>query len=145
MTDAFLTVNEDSQLVRRGLQDLATDVPKVGRQGIFRTAQRIAKRLRIYPPERPDQKYIRTNTLKDSVEITPLSNGYEISVKPVSPKGVEYGDYVLGDADGNGQAWMHEGIWTPFANVALEEIYKLPDDVVEQLKFTAAEDGIEVT
>lgn len=143
--DAFLTVNEDSQLVRQGLQDLGADIPKVGRQGIFRTAQRIKTRLRIYPPERPDQTYVRTNTLKNSIEIIPLGDGYEISVDPISPKGVAYGEYVLGDAFGNGQAWMHVGIWTPFANVALEEIYKLPDDVVDELRLDASIHGLEVT
>lgn len=142
--DAFLTVNDDSELVRQGLQDLAAEIPKVGRLGVFRTAQRIAKRLRIYPPERPDQTYVRTNTLKNSVEIIPLGNGYNISVDPVSPKGVAYGEYVLGDADGNNQAWMHVGVWSPFANVALEEIYEMPDDVVEQLKLTGEEVGLKV-
>lgn len=143
--DAFLTVDSDAELVRQGLQDLAADIPKVGRLGIFRTAQRIQKRLRIYPPERPDQTYARTFTLKDSVEIESLPTGYHILVDPISPEGVAYGEYVLGDYNGQGQAWMHVGRWVPFANVALEEIYELPDDVVDELKLSGSQHGIEIT
>ena len=143
MTEAFIQVSGNAELVRQGLQNFDADIVKIGRRTIYNTSVRIKNRLRIYPPERPDQTYVRTFALRDSVRVTGLPSGYVISVNPISPKGVAYGGYVVGDADGNGQAWMHKDRWPQFANVALEEIYTLPDEIVNELELSAENNGLE--
>lgn len=158
--NAFLEVNEDSQLVRQGLENLAADIPKVGRLGIYRTAQRIIKHMKQSgaPSTSPVQwdsllqmvayfasngfgrgiPTVRTGEYQDGWVARPMDTGYAIENMTEGAK------FIGGDEYGFSQSKIHQGRYPIFANVALEEIYELPADVVDQLKLTAAEDGIEV-
>lgn len=60
---------------------------------------------KAYPPQRPGQKYIRTGR---------LGAGWDIRINPASItiyNHMAYAGYVVGDAKGNKQAWMHRGRW----------------------------------
>lgn len=159
---AFLQVNENSEIVRQGLEDLGADIPKVGRMGIYKTARRIIKRMRqpgspiVYPVDWDTQLQHDAFFASDGFgagiptgRSGQYQDGWEAAEK--MPDGYRIGNdtpqalFVGGDELGNHQSSIHKDRWPLFATVALEEIYQLPDDVVEQLKLTALEDGIEVT
>jgi len=135
-----------AELVRSGLQDLAAEIPKVGRLQIYRTEQAIVKRMKKYPPERINQRYRRTGNLGRAWTITPLPNGYTLSNNVRSPQGVFYTKYVVGNAYGLDQAWMHISTdqgkrWPLLRDVQDEEVKKLPQEIDDAITVVARRDG----
>ena len=128
-----ITIEAQTELVRKGLQRLAAEPPKVGRLQIYRTLQAIQKEVKHYPPEPPGSTYTRTYNLRKSVLIRRLSKGYELRINPVGPTGVPYGIYVLGDVEGRGQARKHVGRWPLIQSTMAREINKLPDNISREL------------
>ena len=141
-----LSIRIDGELVRKGLQDLSADIPKVGRQQIRFTTERIVRRMQVYPSERPGQKYVRTGRLFSHWKID--SDGktkYTIENNARKRKGRRYGHYVVGDAYGSSQAWMHRGRWQLFRNVVDQEVAKLPEDVQEEILLAARRKGFQTS
>lgn len=135
MPQAF--VESNAPLVAQGLQDLAAEIPTVGRLQLYRTAQAIFRRSGVYPAKYLGQRYKRTMRLRQSRTLGKTENGYFIAIEPVDDKGRPYGVYVLGTAgDATRQARIHAGRWTPIAVITEEEISKLPRDVVAHLAST---------
>lgn len=131
---------DNGVLVRTGLQNLAADIPKIGREQVYRTMQRVYKTMRVYPPPRPTSKY--TYRLRDSVTLKKIDDaGYSIEIDPVA-RGRHYGKYVVGDAKAASQAWMHIGHWHLFADVVEEEVQKLPSAIEEHIKRVSKGYGI---
>ena len=128
MTQLSILTNNGTQVVRMGMQNLTAEIPQVGRLQIYRTSQRIVSRMKIYPPERMGQKYIRTYNLQRSWEIISRSNGYTIR-NNASFGGKTYAKYPVGNAYGLEQAWMHTGRWQKFRDVNDEEVSKLPPEL----------------
>lgn len=65
----------------------------------------MAQFRRAYPPPRPGQTYRRTGN---------LGRGWAIRINQGSVtihNAMPYAGYVVGDAKGAGQAWMHRGRW----------------------------------
>ena len=63
--------------------------------------------MQIYPPEIPDQKYERTGILGASWEVIHnMTRSYTLRSDAVQ-QGRHYTHYVVGRADGTGQAFMH--------------------------------------
>ena len=129
-----------AELVRSGLQDLAAEIPKVGRLQIYRTEQAIVKRLKSYwtsnsPPELPS--YVRTGRLAGGYTITGIPNGYTLS------NNVPYTKYVVGNAYGLNQAWMHArpGRHSLWRDVQDEEVKKLPQEIDDAITVVARRDG----
>lgn len=59
-----------------------------------------------YPPRRPQQTYVRTGKLANSWGVRKRSKArYTIT------NSAAYSSYVVGDAQGRNQAWMHAGRW----------------------------------
>lgn len=135
MTQLSITVN-NAELVRKGLQDLSAEIPKIGRLQIYRTEQNVVRRMKMYPPERPAQTYIRTGTLGGGWTITPNTNGYTIR------NDTPYTKYVVGNAYGLEQAWMHTGRWNLLRDVQDEELEKLPDEIEKEISITARRLGL---
>jgi hypothetical protein len=139
MTQISLTV-KNADLVRQGLQNLGAEIPKVGRLQIYKTMQRIQRRMKEYwtsniPPELPS--YQRTGTLAAGYSITSKTNGYTLR-NPVS-----YTKYVVGNAYGLEQAWMHAkpGRHTKLRDVTEEEAQVLPDEVLAEISMVARREG----
>jgi hypothetical protein len=126
-------------LVRSGLQNLAKDIPDIGRMQIYKTAQNIQNIMKVYPPPKPTSK--RTGRLRASVKTIKTDKGYTVEIDPVA-KGRHYGKYVVGDARGGSQAWMHIGWWHMFADVVEEEVAKLPPEIEEHIKRASKGYGI---
>lgn len=116
----------NAELVRMGLQNLAAEIPKIARKPIYDTSLAIVRREKEYPT-RFGSRYKRTYRFRANWTISSYELGYKIENR------TPYGRYVVGDAFGGGQAWMHQGIWKPFREVAEEETAKLPEAVRNEL------------
>lgn len=142
------------ELVRQGLQDLNAEVPQIGRRGIRTVMERIKRRMQAYPPERPGQsrtgshavlgttyiavRYRRTGRLGRSWVIERDGNtGYIIKNDARNRYGRRYTRYVVGDAYGQSQAWMHQGRWQVLRDVVEEELAKLPPQIENEITMVA--------
>jgi hypothetical protein len=138
-----LTLRVNGELVRSGLQDLYAEHPKIGRRQIRTVLNRVARRMQEYPPERPGQRYVRTGEFFYSWNIRQAeSDRYVIESNAQTPNGRRYSQYVVGDAYGLSQAWMHKGRWPLFRDVVEEEIDRLPDEVADQVILVARRKGL---
>lgn len=125
-----------AELVRKGLEDLGAEIPRIGRLQIYRTAQAIVRTMKEYPPERPGQTYIRTGTLGGGWNILSRSDGYTIR------NDTPYAKYVVGNAYGLEQAWMHQGRWQLQRDVTEDEVSKLPEEIVNEISMVARRLGL---
>lgn len=112
------------------------DVPKVVRA--IQTAQnlyagQIVNRGRHYPPERPNQEYVRTYELKRRWRVVPsrrVGDRMEVDIlneatdtKRRTPR--QYAGYVFGfDDKGTGQSAYHVGRWPTKRQLANRESYR---------------------
>ena len=132
-----LTITSNVGLVRQGLQDLGAEIPKIGRRKVFDAMNRITREMEGYPPERPGQTYVRTGRLGFSWDVKRLDDGYVITNNARSRYGQYYAQYVVGNAYGTGQAWMHVGRWQVFRDVVDAEMAKLPQAVADAIEMVA--------
>jgi len=124
-------------LVRQGLENIHLETPQVGRRRVRTVLNRIVRRMQEYPEERPGSTYHRTGNLFYHWKIEPLSKiGYSIS-NTATRKGRAYPQYVVGDAYGISQAWMHKGRWPLFRDVTEEELLALPQEILDDLMLVA--------
>lgn len=144
---------KNAELVRQGLQSFEGEVPKVGRLQIYRTMQRVQKRLRkpgkkpTYPipwdsPKQKDAFFAtdgfghgiptqRTGAHVAGWSIEKLDTGYRIINQKEGTK------YIYGDAYGTSQSRIHEGRWEVYRDVTDEEVAKLPDEVSKEINMVA--------
>lgn len=159
-----LTIQVSTELVRKGLEDLFAEAPQVSRQRMRTVLERIKRRMQEYPPEPSGQsvtsnhpllgtvyrrapgRYRRTGNLGSHWAIgeNEKRTGYTIANTARNKKGKAYGRYVVGGANGSGQAWMHQGRWRLLRDVTDEEVAKLPNEVREELKLVARKSGFSV-
>ncbi len=140
MPTLSLTVR-NAKLVAKGLQNLRADIPKIAKNNIENVFKRAVKQMKEYPPERPNQTYIRTYEFKNSWQIIPMATGFKVT-NTATRRGTRYPFYVVGDAVGQGQAWMHVGRWLLFRDVLDFEMTKLPNITEEHLRIRAKEEGL---
>lgn len=131
-----ITIESNVGLVRQGLQDLQAEIPKIGRRRIYDAMNRITREMEGYPRERPRQKYVRTGNLGASWKVKRTESGYVIE-NDARRRGRRYTRYVVGDAYGTGQAWMHAGRWPLFRDVVDNEIAKMPQEVADEIDLVA--------
>lgn len=155
-----ITINTNGQLVRKGLADLSAELPKIPRQPIRTVMERIKRRMQEYPPEPAGQsiasphsilgkiyrpakrRYQRTGLLGARWSIEYKGESGYIIKNTAARKGRKYGVYVVGDSYGQRQAWMHQGRWQVFRDVADEEIDKLPPELERQIVMVARRVGL---
>ena len=125
-----------AEVVRKGLENLGAEIPKIGREQIYRTEQAIVRRMKIYPPPPAASRYVRTGALGSGWTITSKANGYTIS--NMTP----YTKYVTGNAYGQEQAWMHQGRWNLLRDVSDEEVAKLPKEIEDNIMQVARREGL---
>ena len=140
MPTITVSPQKGAELIKMSKQNLENGMLKIGRLQIYRMFQAIAKKARVYPDELPNQKYVRTGALSDSVQINYDKNtqSYSISVNPRETRTKrrrKYGRYVKGDTFGQGQARIHQGRWTTLRDDFEEELAKLPIEIVNSLKY----------
>jgi len=72
--------------------------------------QRLVLKRTPYPPPPPKSKYVRTGNLANKWAVVQHAEAiYSIVNEAVSPAGVNYAGYVVGNDEE--QAWMHVGRW----------------------------------
>lgn len=125
-----------ADIVRKGLQDLSAEIPKIGREQIYRAGQAIVRRMKEYPAPPPQSLYIRTGTLGGGWTLTSNKDGY--TVRNNTP----YTKYVVGNAYGLEQAFMHVGRWQVFRDVQEEEVNKLPPAISNEITMVARRVGL---
>jgi len=130
-----------ADLVRKGLQDLSAEIPKIGKLQIYRTEQTVVRRMKEYwtmnvPPELPS--YQRTGELAGGYVIIPTSSGYMIR------NSVGHTVFVVGNAYGLEQAWMHAkpGRHKLLRDVNEEEVEKLPPEIEKEISMVARRVGL---
>ena len=107
---------------------------------MYDAMNRITRRMEEYPPERPGQRYIRTGTLYSNWCVTRLDNGYRVSNK------TKYTQWVVGDAYGKKQAWMHKNRWPVFREVVQREIEdKLPVEIRNEIRLAGKRAGVKIS
>lgn len=132
-------------LVRQGLENIHLETPQVGRRRIRTITNRIVRRMQEYPEERQGQTYRRTGNFFRHWRIDQLEKlGYMIQ-NTATRKGRLYGQYVVGDAYGTSQAWMHKGRWPSFRDVTEEELEALPKEILDDILLVARREEFEVT
>lgn len=109
MTQVSLKVSGGEVIVSR-LRELTLAIDKLPKKEIKEEMEAAMEAARLYPPELPNQKYIRTGTYYRSFKLRPNGTGYTLSSDAVQ-KGRHYTPYVGGAADGTGQAIIHVGRW----------------------------------
>jgi hypothetical protein len=125
---------KNAEVVRKGLEDLEAEVPKISRRRIYDAMNRITRVMEAYPAERPGQKYKRTGRLGFSWKVKRIDTGYILSSDARDPKtNRRYTTYVVGNAYGLSQAWMHRGRWPLFRDVVEAEVDRLPQQVADSV------------
>jgi hypothetical protein len=125
---------EGVKTVRKGLENLSADIPKVSIERVGDSADNIIAVMQKYPRKLPNQRYVRTGELGRKTTKKKVTNmGYAVQVDPVY-KGKHYGKYVVGNAYGEEQAGIHAGRWKLFYEVVMKEGDKLVKNIDRAIK-----------
>lgn len=98
--------------VANNLRGAVASIPGKAADVTYRWAQntRLVLKTTPYPPRRFLQRYKRTGRLANSWRVARLPSGARI-YNTAHKRGRFYSRYVVGNARGDGQAWMHKGRW----------------------------------
>ena len=121
-----LTVKVESEKVRRSLKNVGDAIPKAGFRTLWRLMTNAKERAQKYPPELPNQRYIRTGIYGRSFKLVKLGTGIigaRIESDAVQ-KGRHYTVFVGGNAIGYGQARIHEGRWVLIKDAVDQEVIR---------------------
>lgn len=156
----MIRVTVDGKLVKKSLQNLEAEIPKIGTQQIYNTMLRARKRLKkpgarmTYPVPWSSVKqkikviiilkhvlnqmpYVRTGGVQQAFSIVKQKDGYDL-VNETTRVG-----YLYGDAEGKGQIRMARGRYPLMREVVDEEFDKLPTAVVAHIIIAAKEQGFD--
>jgi hypothetical protein len=112
----FFKVSGDKELVRQ-LGQYREKVARLIKKRTKDAAEASVAILREYPPVPRGSRYVRTGELGRGYLIQESgANGYKIK------NAVTYSVYVVGDKEGNRQAWMHAGRWRIARTVVNQEV-----------------------
>lgn len=134
-----LSITSNVPVVRQGLENLNKAMPTIGRRRMYDMMNRITRKMEEYPAERPGQTYVRTGKLYGGWGVTKLDEGYRVY------NNVKYTKWVVGNAYGQSQAWMHKGRWQVFRDVVDAETEKLPEEIRDEINTVARRNNIKVT
>lgn len=124
----------NAEVVKKSMQDLNREIPRISRHSLYRTAQRVKGRYNYTKSNpTPRGKYVRTFTMRDSREVIKTDDGYVFAMNPVNEDGTTYGAYVVGTFQPDSQAWPFRERWPALREVVIEETAKLPKEVLQAL------------
>ena len=95
------------------LGTFAGDVPKAMNTEFVAAMKAIRTQFssKQYPPERPNQVYVRTGRFGRSWKYLALGNSAHMIRNNATFEGITYASFVVGNGNGGGQAKIHEGRW----------------------------------
>jgi hypothetical protein len=117
--------------IQMGIHKLGPAVVGLAQTDLLETMQGVEKSYWGGEPggysvaERPGQTYQRTTNLRNSTYVMQTGLTVTIVSNAISPHGQPYSRFVLGDANGEGQAWFHQGRWPALATQVEEAADKL--------------------
>lgn len=124
---------EGDDKIRAGLNRWARTLEPVSREVIQEHMKRAMKRSIPYLGGAsygvPERGYVRTGNLGRSAYVEQTGLTTTIKVQAYNQQGREYGRYVVGGADGEGQAYMHAGWWMTLRDSVDAELDELTGDV----------------
>ena len=144
-----VSITTTAPLVRMGLQNLAKEIPEVGRNQIYLKTRRIRMWLKkpgspiTYPVKWDSEKQRRAYFATDGFgagipyrrsgkhaefKVEKLENGYKVSAPFPECK------FIYGDALGKGQSRIHQGRWPIAVDVIEAELSNLPEEVDKALQ-----------
>ncbi len=135
MSDTSVTVIGAHRVANR-LRRLASESPRVADKVLYKWGQETRATLKStpYPSKRPGQKYKRTGRLANSWKVERGKPGQVAIVNSAKgPRGQLYPTYVVGDAKGDKQAWMHSKRWWKARDVMDKEAKRLPAALTKAL------------
>ena len=119
--------------VKNALRYLAARQPELTDKimGDWAKDMRTMLKSHPYPAKRPTQTYVRTGRLANSWAAIQVRTGvWSLTNTATNQKtGAPYAFRVVGDADGENQAWMHEGRWW----IARDLLDGYTDDLTQRL------------
>jgi hypothetical protein len=124
----------NAKLVKQGLQNLAKEIPQIGRLGMLRLAQRVSAYY-AYTKTNPPKygAYVRTFAMRSARKILKETQGYVFVMNPVGPKGQMYASFVVGDLTPESQRWPFVGRWVPLRQAVQIEVAKMPPEIQKEL------------
>lgn len=128
-----------------GFNKFAQSVRTITRDDAREAMRRAKKRSVSDPPggaySVPERGYLRTGNLSASTYLAEDGLSFRIVSEAVHD-GRPYSTYVIGNADGYGQANIHAGYWTPIRQSVDEEIEELVVDIDAHLGESAEALGL---
>ena len=132
----------NAKLVRMGLQNLSAEIPKIGKNQIYKTMTKVITIIKVYPPQPAGSKYKRTFRLQKSWTVEANGEmGYTIKSNAVTPRGRLYTKYVVGTAYGTEQAGQNAH-WKLLRDVMDKEVEKLPKAISEEIRLVARRNNL---
>lgn len=142
---------QGAELVRRGLEDIGNEIPKISRLRIYEMMQRVKKKLQAPAPkpsypinwdsEKQRRAFFATDGFSRGIptkrtgrhekgwNIVKLGLGYRM--ENTGPgAGFIYGDYA-----GQGQSKIHAGRWPLFQQSVEDEVQGLPPDIESHIGY----------
>lgn len=136
---------EGDTQVRAGLNKWAKSVEPITKDDV-RAAMKRAKKRSVSDPAggpytTPDRGWPRTGNLSASTFLVEDGLSFRIESNAVHD-GEEYSAFVIGNAEGRGQAGVHAGFWTPMRTAVDDEVEELVRDIDEHLGESAEAVGL---
>ena len=141
-----LTVRlENDDKVRTGLNKWAKAVEKITTDDV-RAAMKRAKKRSVSDPAGgpysvPERGYQRTGNLSASTFLVEDGLSFRIESNAMH-NGDPYSVFVIGNADGGGQAGIHQGFWVPMRTAVDDEVADLVRDIDADLGESAEAVGL---
>lgn len=151
-----ISVSTNAPLVRQGLENLAADIPQIGRRRIYNAMLAMRSELRkpgspiTYPvhwdSERQRKAFFasdgfgrgiptrRTGQYNAGYQIVRTDKGYRLENR------VSYAKYIGGSAYGTKQSNIHRGRWQLMRDAVDEQIANLPEEIIEEIKIVSRRD-----
>ena len=126
MTKISLTI-ADGQ-VKQSLQKAQLAVRNLPDRVIWPIMTEARNEIQTYPDELPEQKYVRTGNRYRATRVQKEGAAFRMISDPRYKYGQTGNPYTLGDAQGQGQAAIHQGRW---ANMYLE-MQKAVEKILEK-------------
>jgi len=150
---------EGAEIVRKGLENLSAEVPKVSRRRIYNAMLKIRTRMRKpgkairYPvkwdSEKQRRAFFATNGFGRGIPTGRsgrYTSGWQIaqdgSIGYRIENSTPYSKYLGGTAFGPGQSRIHQERWPILRDVFDEEVKKLPKEIDDEIKVVARRSGL---
>jgi len=138
--------SEGADKIRVGLNRYLTTIQRVTKAIVRKTARKAMRRSVPYTGGRsyavPVRDYKRTGNLGRSTFVIEDGLSFRIESNAVNDRGKPYSTFVIGKADGSGQAKIHDGWWIPLATAVNEELAPLIAELDDELQKSAEAVGL---